>query len=941
VDDGFSAGTALRLSGVKGGLPDYRRYTGVEREALREFLAEYGRQARGFFVDFGGDGTEKKSGSVVFNPESRLIDLLLTAGLLRNAAGEVLNTADGFFRCALKLDSHDGASIKAGLVLEDESGGIIGGGGESQPAIVVYSASLAVVGNTVHRIADLGPRWTETSFLNTSIPKSEMSAFLSLVFSRFTGIPLLYAGWTIRRARPVQALPALLFMEIDRYGYLHIRPIAHLQNFPPLFLENEEIVSAVNIDEAEKTIGISEIVFPEDSGELFRSLLLKWDKTAKSMIHEENGRFILAPDFAKAFFAENIINLTRRFALLQTTVLKDYRLNFSRPKVRLSMGRGIDYLSGSCEVELEGQTFSFQDFMREYRSSSFITLADGSHAFPDKRTMDKLGRLVSILDGGAIELSYFDIPLLLQDDNFEVDGAAWEDARPFFTNYNDIASRPGEWTLAEGCLRPYQEYGVRWLDYLREYGMGGCLADEMGLGKTIQVISLLRRLYADALSKAGGGRAGKGGGAIHGGAIHGGAKPKPGASAPCLVLCPKSVVYNWDAEIRRFAPELPVSVHYGAERDFSEIKADQFSVILSTYATLRRDVEEFGTIEFLYIILDESQNIKNLASQTAAAVMSLKAKHRLAMSGTPIENNLSDLYSLFRFLNPAFFGSQKQFMSRYLHPIQEENDEDALHELKARIYPFMLRRLKRDVLRDLPPKTEETAFIELPAEHLAVYHRRRLEYKRLIEGIVASGEYNKQAFFIFKALSELRRLASAPESGGAYDGISEKRRYLMDVVAELAENGHKCLIFTNFLANVENVSGDLTARGIENITMTGSTSDRQTLVHRFQTNPNVKAFIMTLKTGGAGINLTAADYIFIMDPWWNAAAEMQAIDRAHRIGQENPVFCYRLIARDTIEERILELQGRKADLAASLLSDDTGSLKSLSPEDIAYLVGDK
>jgi SNF2 family DNA or RNA helicase len=937
-DDGFSAGTTLRFSGGKGGLPDYRRYTGVEREALREFLTEYGRQARGFFVDFGGYGAAKTQGSLVFNPESRLIDRLLASGLLRNAAGESLNAADGFFRCALKLDSHSDSSVKASLVLEDGSGSIIKVDGESPTNIAVYSASLAVAGNTVYRIEDLGPRWTETNFLNTSIPKSEMSAFLSLVFSRFTGIPLLYDGWTVRRVRPVQALPALLFMEIDRYGYLHIRPIAHLQNFPPLFLENEEIVSAVNVDEAERTIGISEIVFPEDSGELFRGLLLKWNKTAKSMLHEENGRFILAPDFAKSFFAENIIELTRRFVLLQTAVLKDYRLNFSRPKVRLSMGRGIDYLSGSCEIELEGQTFSFQDFMREYRASSFITLADGSRTFPDKRTMDKLDRLVSVLDGGAIELSYFDIPLLLQDDNFEVDGAAWEDARPFFTNYNGIASRTGEWTLAGGCLRPYQQYGVRWLDYLREYGMGGCLADEMGLGKTIQVISLLRALYAEALAKTGDGSAGK--------AKPGSAKPKPEAAAPCLVLCPKSVVFNWEAEIRRFAPELPISVHYGVERDFLEIKADQFSVVLSTYATLRRDVEEFGTIEFLYVILDESQNIKNLASQTAAAVMSLKAKHRLAMSGTPIENNLSDLYSLFRFLNPAFFGSQKQFMSRYLHPIQDENNEDALRDLKVRIYPFMLRRLKRDVLRDLPPKTEETAFIELPAEHLAVYHRRRIEYKRLIEGIVASGQYNKQAFFIFKALSELRRLASAPESapmngGGAYDGISEKRRYLMDVVAELAGNGHKCLIFTNFLANVENVSGDLTARGIENITMTGSTSDRQTLVHRFQTNPDVKAFIMTLKTGGTGLNLTAADYIFIMDPWWNAAAEMQAIDRAHRIGQENPVFCYRLIARDTIEERILELQGRKADLAASLLSDDTGSLKALSPEDIAYLVGDE
>ena len=339
-------------------------------------------------------------------------------------------------------------------------------------------------------------------------------------------------------------------------------------------------------------------------------MLLKGNKAAKNMLHEENGRFILEPDFAKKFFTENIIELTRRFVLLQTAVLKDYRLNFSRPKVRLSMGRGIDYLSGSCEIELEGETFSFQDFMREYRNSSFITLADGTRTFPDKRTMDKLDRLVSVMDGGAVELSYFDIPLLLQDDNFEVDGAAWEDARPFFTNYNDIASRSGEWTLAEGCLRPYQDYGVRWLDYLREYRMGGCLADEMGLGKTIQVISLLRSLYAASLAGVEGGSTGK--------VKRGSAKTESEVMAPCLVLCPKSVVFNWEAELRRFAPELPVSVHYGVERDFSEIKADRFSVILSTYATLRRDVEEFGTIEFLYIILDESQNIKNLASQTAA-----------------------------------------------------------------------------------------------------------------------------------------------------------------------------------------------------------------------------------------------------------------------------------------------------------------------------------
>jgi SNF2 family DNA or RNA helicase len=252
----------------------------------------------------------------------------------------------------------------------------------------------------------------------------------------------------------------------------------------------------------------------------------------------------------------------------------------------------------------------------------------------------------------------------------------------------------------------------------------------------------------------------------------------------------------------------------------------------------------------------------------------------------------------------------------------------------------MLRRLKRDVLKDLPAKTEETAYIELEENHLAVYHRRRQEYKQLIDNIIARGEAAKSQFVIFKALGELRRLASVPEADGEYAGPSAKRQYLLDRIAELIENNHKCLIFTNFLATVDIVSEDLAGRGIQNLTMTGATVDRQSLVRRFQTDNDVKAFIMTLKTGGTGLNLTAADYIFIMDPWWNSAVENQAIDRSHRIGQQNPVFCYRLIAKDTIEERILELQKRKTDLAGALLTDDPGALKALSPEDVAYLVGD-
>jgi SNF2 family DNA or RNA helicase len=335
-----------------------------------------------------------------------------------------------------------------------------------------------------------------------------------------------------------------------------------------------------------------------------------------------------------------------------------------------------------------------------------------------------------------------------------------------------------------------------------------------------------------------------------------------------------------------------------------------------------------------------------MGTKTTNAALSLHAEYRLAISGTPVENNLADLYSLFRFLNPAFFGSHKSFMEKYMRPIQEgegDDAQDALSDLKTRIYPFILRRLKRDVLKDLPEKTEETLLIELDKAHLKMYHKRRLEFKQMISGIIKTGQLQSSPLIVLRALTQLRRLASVPEAysgadGQYYSGPSGKRQYLAETITNLAESGHKALVFCNFLAGVSMTSADLAENGIASVTMTGATVNRQKLVDRFQTESDIKAFIMTLKTGGAGINLTAADYVFIMDPWWNAAAEMQAVDRAHRFGQRNPVFCYRLIAKDTIEERIMELQKRKRELANALFRDDASTVKSLSAEDITYLV---
>ncbi|MDR0451657.1 MAG: hypothetical protein LBH15_01280, partial [Treponema sp.] len=544
-------------------LPDFRRHTGLKRELLREFIALKRDFAVSRIIDFDTGEDEY----TLFNPGEKIIAQALDAGLLRGPGGAAYSRAEGDFHCALLIKDIAEKEAEVSIVLRDEEGTIIAGGQKpalkkdedgKAPYFYAVSPGIAVYGDRIYPVGDLGLRWAETGRVYARLAKTELPAFISLIVSGFSSPELIYEGWQVKPVRPALALPGLLFLEIDKYGYLHVRPISFLRGFPPLFLENEEIVSVAEMDETGRTIGIAEVIFPEAPEDEFRDLLTRRggqprgrkskNSSGSEAFYEENGRFIIEPEFARTFIGENIIALSERFVLLETEVLSGYRLKFSKPRVKLSvnrragMGSGIDYFAGNAEVEIEGETYSFARFMAEYRKSSCITLADGSRSFPDKRTMDRLERLVSRIKGeDEVELSYFDIPLLLQDDIFQVEGRVWEEARPFFANYNTIAKRRGSWTLSGGELRPYQEYGVRWLDYLGEHRMGACLADEMGLGKTIQVIALLRALK------------------------------KRGEGGLCLILCPKSLVYNWAAELDRFGPDLPYLVHYGLDRDAAEI----------------------------------------------------------------------------------------------------------------------------------------------------------------------------------------------------------------------------------------------------------------------------------------------------------------------------------------------------------------------------------
>jgi SNF2 family DNA or RNA helicase len=590
-----------------------------------------------------------------------------------------------------------------------------------------------------------------------------------------------------------------------------------------------------------------------------------------------------------------------------TDRLKQYSIRPVKPRIVGTFRESIDYLDGSgLELEIEGEKFSILDVISSYRNgTSYVALSDGTNALINKKYIEKLERIFKKESKGQ-KLSFFDYPLIESMLEDKILQSQMEKSKEFFLGINNLKHYEVQFPAVMATLREYQEYGFKWLHYLLTNNLGGCLADDMGLGKTFQAITLLTKLHE-------------------------------GSGKHSLVVMPKSLIYNWDNEIQRFSPRLVVGIYYGINRTMEII--EQSDVTLTTYGTIRNDIEKLKDVPFDLIILDESQNIKNVNAQTTRAIMLMNTKNRIALSGTPIENNLSELYSLFRFLNPAMFGSYEEFNTFYAEPIQRYNDKEAVLELKKKIYPFILRRVKKEVLKDLPDKIEKTMYIEMNPAQKKLYDERRLHYYSQVKNQIQENGFGKSHFFILQALNELRQIASCPESK-SINVISSKREVLMQNVIEAVENGHKVLVFTNYIASITNICKDLKKEGIRYLSMSGNTKDRQELVSKFQLDKKCKVFVMTLKTGGVGLNLTAADTIFIYDPWWNKTVENQAIDRAYRLGQDRTVFSYKLILKNSIEEKILKLQEKKSELLDSLISEDNTSMKFLTENDIEFILGD-
>lgn len=464
----------------------------------------------------------------------------------------------------------------------------------------------------------------------------------------------------------------------------------------------------------------------------------------------------------------------------------------------------------------------------------------------------------------------------------------------------------------ESVLRPYQKQGVAWLQFLRENGFGGILADEMGLGKTLQTLAFLRVVR----------------------------EKEPGA-APMLIVCPTSLVFNWLAEAKKFTPELKVLALHGPERHAAFAQINESDIVITSYALARRDADRYREFEFDTVVLDEAQHIKNRQTQNAQAVKAVKSKHRLVLTGTPLENSVLDLWSIFDFLMPGYLGTAKDFRERYELPIAKARDASAQQRLARRLRPFLLRRLKKDVAADLPARIEQVSFAELTPEQRGVYQQViEASRKEVLEAVGAQG-LAKSRIVVLTALLRLRqvccdlRLLNLDNIDPAT--ASGKLEMFAELLEEAIDGGHRVLVFSQFVKMLALLKEKLAAEGIEFCYLDGSTTNRGAVVERFQ-NSTIPVFLISLKAGGVGLNLTGADTVIHFDPWWNPAVEDQATDRAHRIGQSKVVTSYKLITRDTVEEKILLLQNRKREIIRSTISGDEEFAETLNWEEIQELL---
>jgi SNF2 family DNA or RNA helicase len=598
--------------------------------------------------------------------------------------------------------------------------------------------------------------------------------------------------------------------------------------------------------------------------------------------------------------------------------LRNFKIHKSKPSTKVQVASNIDWFDTTIEINFDGQVAQLADIQKALAiKQNYVALGDGTYGLLPEEWLQKFSLLFKMAeaDGKKLRVSKFNFSVIdeLHDmiDDEQVRAELLE-KKEMLLNEN-----PEKYTNTEippqlqAELRPYQVAGFQWLAYLEHVKWGGLLADDMGLGKTIQTLTFLQHY-----------------------------KNKYG-DLKAIVVCPTTLIYNWENEINKFTPELTYIVHHGPNRTNKAENLKEFNIIISTYGTLRSDVEMFMKNTVDYFVLDESQTIKNPSSKVAKAAQLLPAKNRIALSGTPMQNNTFDIYSQMNFLNPGMLGNKEFFKEQFAKPVDKMQDPETKQHLRKLIYPFLLRRTKEQVAKDLPEKTEVTLFCEMGKKQRAIYDMYKNMYRSQILGTIDTQGIQKSQFAILQGLMKLRQICDSPAILKEEVKLANESVKLDELVRELEENmgDHKALVFSQFLGMLALIKEKLKEHNIPYQYFDGSftAEQREKAIRDFQDNAECRVFLISLKAGGMGLNLTAADYVYLVDPWWNPAVEQQAIDRTHRIGQTKNIFAYRLICKDTVEEKIMTLKEKKNLLVKDIVSDDTNMIKQLTKEDVNYL----
>ena len=703
--------------------------------------------------------------------------------------------------------------------------------------------------------------------------------------------------------------PEMRLMIKEKGDYLLFQPYFNYNGFDVKPEDKDRII----IPSAGKLV----IIHRNDEAE--NALTKKIENLHSSFIHTDNKTLALkGTDVLKNnwffLFADAVKELN--IPVYGFDALKKYRFNTAKPSTKIFISSNTDWFDARIDIHFGDQKITVADVKKALANKQqLVPLPDGTLGILPEDWIRKYSMLFAVGEGKAtnIKLSKYHFgvieELYAQRNEEEIFFKLEEKYERLKENHSVKQIDPPE--HLDHVLRPYQVSGFQWLNYLSEVNWGGILADDMGLGKTVQALSFLHHYK------------------------------KEQGRLRALVVCPTSLMFNWENEIKKFTPSLVWFIHHGSTRSQQLDSFQSADVVITTYGTLRSDIQLFTEAEFDYVILDESQAIKNPHSKVTKAASLLNAKNRLCMSGTPLQNNTFDMYAQMNFLNPGMLGGMEFFRQEFAVPIDKFGEKEQKEHLRKLLYPFILRRTKEQVAKDLPDKSEMILFCEMGDEQRKIYDAYRNDFRDKILGTVEEKGANKSQLTILQGLMKLRQICDSPSiinDDEKYPNVSVK---LEELGREISENigNHKALVFSQFLGMLALIKEKMKELGIEYAYFDGSTAaaDREKAIQYFQTDDNCRVFLISLKAGGVGLNLTAADYVYIVDPWWNPAVEQQAIDRTHRIGQTKNIFAYRMICKDTVEDKILKLQERKRALAAELITDDSSFVKSLTKEDVEYL----